>query len=117
MRNADKIKQLEKELGRYQKKVADQQKELREWKKKWEDLHESSKALSVAMDMNMAYLCEKYGEKKLDEDGSFLAYVLKIDGKALASAWERYEVHGGYDRSTGERIEFATLRDGKESSE
>ncbi len=61
MRNVDKIKTLEKELGRYQKKVADQQKEVMGLRAELELAMEGTKELNTVVDAIMAEITVAHG--------------------------------------------------------
>lgn len=87
MRNADKIKELEYELGRYKKMVADRDKQIKELKDEW---HGGMKDLSEYVDAYLIQMCLKYGYT--EENGEELLpncmALPRIDNKALMSKWK-----------------------------
>lgn len=88
MRNIDKIKELEHELERYKKKVADQQKEIARWK------YEADRAFSVHPIMNAAHarILLTFGEPDKDGDeiiGWHIHNMEKPDMELL----KEWEVH------------------------
>lgn len=68
MRNRDRIKQLEHELGRYQKKVGDQGKEINALKKQVAVFEIGAGQTHHAVNMVMARVCQTFGAEVLDED-------------------------------------------------
>jgi len=64
MRNIDKIKSLEHELGRYRKKVADQQKENDRLRAELDTAMQGTKELNVVVDSLMAEITVAHGEVK-----------------------------------------------------
>lgn len=83
-RNRDKIKRLEHELGRYQKKVGDLQKEITGLTKQLRAAEDGAHELGMVVDALMAGVSMKYGE--VMEDGAWemtvpLLNVREIGGK------------------------------------
>ena len=68
MRNVDKIKSLEKELGKYQKKVADQGKLLRKLRDELERSHAGAIQLQAAADGLLTAVALEFGEIVRDEE-------------------------------------------------
>lgn len=105
MRNVDKIKNLEKELGRYRKKVADQQKEIFGLRKQLVVTIEGSSEANKAVDAILAQAALKYGEKARDEEtGEELGWRLSIPMFSVAETLEQYEVKTRRDENTQEYI-------------
>lgn len=68
MRKSEEIKQLKHELGRYQKKVGDQSKEITRLTKGWKKADAALAAAHHAMNLIVARVCQTFGTEVLDED-------------------------------------------------
>lgn len=105
MRNVDKIKGLEKEMGRYRKKVEDQQKEIFGLRKQLVVTIEGYSEANKAVDAILAQAALKYGERARDEDTSEeLGWRLKIPMFSVSETLEKYEVRTRRDERTQEYI-------------
>lgn len=105
MRNIDRIKDLEKELGRYRKKVADQQKEIFGLRKQLVAAIEGSSEAHKAVDAILAQAALKYGERARDEEtGEELGWRLEIPVFSVSDTIDRYEVRTRRDDTTQEYI-------------
>ena len=98
MRNVDKIKRLEHEIGRYRKKVADDAKEKRELKDQLEAFQSGSNQVHM-----LVCMAQTYGVKVTDnETGEELGWRLELAQKPDTQLLQRYEVrtrageNGGY---------------------
>lgn len=118
MRNVDKIKGLEKELGRYRKKVADQQKENDALKKRMIQAMEGSAETNRAVDAILAQVALKYGEKARDEEtGDELGWRLSLPMFSVDEMMAQYEVRTRRDETTQEYIVGVMERGQKKSEE
>lgn len=118
MRNVDKIKNLEKELGRYRKKVADQQKEIFGLRKQLVVTIEGSSEANKAVDAILARVALKYGEKARDEEtGEELGWRLSIPLFSVSETLEQYEVRTRRDETTQEYIVGVMERAPKKAEE
>ena len=70
MKKRDEIKLLKHELGRYQKKVGDQSKEISALTKEARRLEVVNGAISRATDMILAQMCLTFGKEEEDADGA-----------------------------------------------
>lgn len=105
IRNVGKIKDLEKELGRYRKKVEDQQKEIDGLKKRQFDDLEGNKQINQAIDAILAQIALKYGELAMDEEtGEELGWRLSIPLFSVSETLERYEIRTRRDERMQEYI-------------
>lgn len=105
MRNVDKIKDLEKELGRYRKKVSDQQQEINMLRRRLDEAMDGAVEASRALDAILARAAVKYGERARDEDtGEELGWRLTLPCFSVADTLERYEVRARRDEETREYI-------------
>ena len=114
-RNVDKIKRLERELGRWQKKVADQQKEMERLRKVEAVAQAAISDFSRQMDGALGAAAMRYGEQALDPDtGALLGWRMPLPAFSLEE--QRYEVKtlrtegGGYlvivvDQTVGQEPE------------
>lgn len=92
MRNVDKIKSLEKELGRYQKKVADQQKELNRLEKLVQSQAEGADQVNILVDAILAAAAVRYGQAVEDDDGDVLGFRLELEDFELDKLREAWQV-------------------------
>lgn len=105
MRNIDRIKELEKELGRYRKKVADQQKRIDTLSNRLIRAMNGAEETGRAVDAILAQAALKYGERARDEDtGKALGWRLSLPLFSVAETLKRYEVRTRRDDKTKEYI-------------
>lgn len=98
-RNVDKIKRLEKEIGRYQKKVADQAKENEKLRQSLKLAHEGNAQTQRAVDALMAQAAITCGEKVMDEEtGTELGHSLSLPMFRVDDILARFEVHARRDK-------------------
>ena len=98
MRNVDKIKSLEKELGKYQKKVAYQGKLLRKLRDELERSHAGAIQLQAAADGLLTAVALEFGEIVRDEEtGAELGHRLTVPMFSLRERRQKYEVHARRD--------------------
>ena len=98
MRNADKIKALEKELGRYRKKVADQAKENAGLRQRLQDLYAGNAELQRSVDAILAMVALTYGEEAKDEETrASLGYRISISLFLVDDVLEKYEIRARRD--------------------
>ena len=98
MRNVDKIKNLEKELGRYRKKVADQEKMVQMLRKNLEAMHAGSTEIQRGVDAILGQTALTYGVSARDEEsGDELGYRLEIPMFSVDEVLARYEVRARRD--------------------
>lgn len=93
-RNRDKVKRLEHELGRYQKKVGELMKLNAQFSKRASGVAE----ISIATDALLAQVAIAYGEDAVDPDtGAVIGkrlMLLKFDAR---ETYRKYEVHARRD--------------------
>lgn len=77
MKNADKIKQQQKELGRYMKKVGDMQKEEAKLKAELQTAYDATLEMQTAMDAILSVLAKKYGTEE-KEDGNVIGWRIEL---------------------------------------
>lgn len=93
-RNVDKIKRLEKELGRWQRKAADQREKLEQLRQREADAREGVRQTGRLLDGILCALAIDVGERATDPDtGEALGWRLVLSGFALEELEEKYEVH------------------------
>jgi hypothetical protein len=68
MKKRDEIKLLKHELGRYQKKVGDQSKEIASLTKRWKEALSAMDGAHHAVNLIMARVCQTFGTEVQDED-------------------------------------------------
>lgn len=101
-RNVDKIKRLEKELGRWQKKVRDQRKELERLRQAEEDARQAVLGTGRLLDGILTALALHLGERAEDPDtGEALGWRLTVPGFDLAETEQQYEVRARRDSGGG----------------
>lgn len=94
MRNADRIRELEKEIGRRDKKILDQSRELEELRKEAAVLRKGSSEVQRAVDAILATVTLQYGVRAVDPDsGEDIGWRLAVPGFDVAGTLKRYEVH------------------------
>ena len=98
MRNIDKIRSLEAELGKYKKKVSDQQKLVSKLSGEVEQSRsalEEIQSLTDAILSNAAIAC---GEP-VEEDGKTIGYRLTIPAFSVQETLEKYKIGARKDES------------------
>lgn len=105
IRNVDKIKDLEKELGRYRKKVADQKKEIDALRKQLVVAIEGSSETNKAVDAILIIVALKYGDPIEDDDtGEEIGFRLSLPMFSVSETLEKYEIRTRRDETTQEYI-------------
>lgn len=103
MRNANKNKPLEKELGRYRKKVADQEKVIKGLEERAENAVEANREIHKAVDAILARLAVKYGERVKDEEtGEVIGFRVSVPAFSVDETLGQYEVRTRKDETAGE---------------
>lgn len=92
MRNIDKIKDLEHELGRYRKKINDQSIQMADLEAKVRLFEEGARQTNVLVDALMAAVAQKYGIVVRGEDDEAIGYRLELDDFAVDRMMDRFEV-------------------------
>lgn len=93
-RNRDKVKRLEHELGRYQKKVG----ELVEANAKLSQRAAGVAEISIATDALLAQVAIAYGEDAVDPDtGAVIGKRLMLPKFDARETYRKYEVHARRD--------------------
>lgn len=92
MRNVDRIKALNHELGRYQKKVADQDSWIRELEEKIRDREEGAYQVACLVDAVLAAVASSYGTPVMDDDDTIIGYRLELEGFELERMRELWQV-------------------------
>lgn len=117
-RNVDKIKDLEKELGRYRKKVADQKKTIIALNEQMDNARGCLAELSMDVDAILASTAILYGNEIPDGDtGEALGYRLIFPRFSPRDILSRYDVKTSTDKETGTYITEVTERKPAESEE
>lgn len=78
MRNVDRIKALEHELGRYRKKVADQQKAIDRMSEQVRTQAEGADQVGILVDAILAATASRYGTVVEDDDGNVIGFRLEL---------------------------------------
>lgn len=113
MRNIDKIKSLEKELGRYRKAVADRDKLLRKRGEELERAHAGALQLQAATDALISSIALAHGEEII-EDGERLGWRLTVQKFDVEEVRKGYEVQARRDEKTGDYIVGVVPRENQE---
>lgn len=114
MRNIDKIKRLEKEIGRYQKKVADQDKENTALRKRLQDFVAGNSEVNMQVDAILAQVSIIYGEDGKDPDtGEIIGRRLVLPLVDLRDVYSRYEVRARKDEAAQQYIIGVVPREAK----
>lgn len=92
MRNVDRIKQLNHELGRYKKKVADQDSRIRELEEQVVDREEGANQVACLVDAVLAAVASSYGTAVMDDDDTIIGYRLELEGFDLERMRELWQV-------------------------
>lgn len=104
-RNVDKIKRLEKEIGRYQKKIADQAKEEERLRRLLENAEAGALQTHRAVDAILAQTSITFGEVvRDDETGADLGHRLTVPTFRVAEILSKYQVRTRRDRESGAYI-------------
>ena len=104
-RNVDKIKRLEKEIGRYQKKVADQAKEKERLRRLLEIAEAGAIQTHQAVDAILAQTAITFGEVVKDEEtGAELGHRLTVPAFKVGEILGKYQVRTRRDEETGAYI-------------
>lgn len=109
MRNVDKVRHLEKEkasleheLGRWKKKVEDQQKELAYAMQELEEVRSGSYEVQEMVDSILTVATLRFGEKAFDPDepGKYLGVRMALPTFEVRAVREKYQIHARYDAET-----------------
>ena len=101
-RNVDKVRRLEKELGRWQKKVLDQRKELEKLRKTEETAREAALETGRLLDGILTALALTLGERAEDPDsGEALGWRLSVPAFTLEETETHYEIQARRDSGGG----------------
>lgn len=102
MRNVDKIKRLEHEIGRYRKKVADDAKEMRKLREQLEAFQRGNDQVHMTVNAILIRMAMEYGVRVTDDEtGDELGWRLEMQ-KPDVEMCSRFEVrtraneNGGY---------------------
>ena len=104
-RKIDKIKRLEKELGRYRKKSGDQARTIASLNEQLSGTDAAVRDLSGMVDAILIQTALTYGEDALDEEsGEKLGVRLRLPEYRVEDLLARYEVRARPDRQAGEYV-------------
>lgn len=95
MTNAQKIKELEKELGRYRKRAADDGATIKRLRTQLKGAEE----LGRAVDAVLAVAAVRFGEQITDEDGGVLGCRLELPPVKVDEVLHCWEVRARKDES------------------
>ncbi len=102
MRSVDKIKALEKELGRYKKKVADQSKTIRDLEKWAENAVEANMEIHKAVDAILARVAVGYGERAVDDEtGEEIGWRMVVPAFSVDETLKQFGVRTRKDEAAG----------------
>nr|WP_326184239.1 hypothetical protein [uncultured Oscillibacter sp.] len=105
MRNCDKIKALEKELGRYRKKASDQEKIIASQHESIMLAHKGAAEIQQGVDAIIAQTALTYGADVTDEEtGAYLGKRLALPAFSVDDILARYEIRARKDEKTKEYI-------------
>lgn len=99
-RNIDKIKELEYELGRWRKKAAKQQEQIRQLKSEAEDAWDMLRDISRVSDSVLCEVALKFGEQV---DGG---YRISVPMPSVSDIMREYDVSTGRDKEHGLYVVF-----------
>lgn len=99
-RNIDKIKELEYELGRWQKKAAEQQEQIKQLKSEAEVAWDGLRDLNHAADSILCNVALQFGEQ---EDGG---YKISIPMPSISDIMREYDVSTDRDKEYGLYVVF-----------
>lgn len=91
---------MDKELGRYKKKVADQQKLIKQLQAENQELVDEVKTTRLSMDCILAAIATQHGREET-EDGEILGWSLRIRVLDMLGMFKTYQVQA---RKDGEDI-------------
>ena len=104
-RNIDKIKRLENELGRYQKKVSDQEKVIRKLHGALAEADKGNRETQMLVDAVLTAAVIRLGETAKDPDtGEDIGWRLSLPQFSVREMREKYEIHARRDKEAGEYI-------------
>lgn len=104
-RKIDKIKRLEKELGRYRKKAGDQARQIASLNEQLSGTDAAVRDLSGMVDAILIQTALTYGEKVLDEEsGEGLGLRLRLPTFDAGDLLNRYAVRARVDEEAKEYI-------------
>lgn len=103
MKNVEKIKALEHELGRYRKKVADQAKELSSVRAELEDARAGSLEIQTVVDAVLTAITLEHGTSAADPDApdNALGWRLEVPMFSVPEMRRKYETHARRDEKAG----------------
>ena len=90
MRHIDEIKLLKREIGRYRKKVADQQKEIQRMKEREQSNMEGLKEMTQFCNALIIQTALSYGRRE-EEEGEVLGWRLELPALDVRALGEKYE--------------------------
>lgn len=94
MRNVDRIKELEREIGRREKKILDQARELEAAGKELEEFRAGSLEVQRLVDALLVVVAMDAGDQAGDQDsGERIGWRMTIPGFDVEEINARYEVH------------------------
>lgn len=101
-RNVDKIKRLEHELGRYKKKVSDQDVVLRKLHNELMDAHKGNQETQAAVDAVLTAVVLGHGvvAEDPDEPGKVLGWRLAVQHFTVNEMREKYEIRTRRDEES-----------------
>lgn len=99
-RNVDKLKRLKHELGRYQKKVADQSEEIKRLRKLLDQAEAGNQETQSLVDAVLTAAVLAYGEAAADPDApeKVLGWRLSLPVFSVREMREKYELHARRDK-------------------
>lgn len=92
VRNVDRIKDLEHELGRYRKKVEDQQKAIDRLNEQVRTQAEGADQVGILVDAILAATASRYGTVVEDDDGNVIGFRLELEDFELERMRKRWKV-------------------------
>lgn len=117
-RNVDKIKRLENEIRRYQKKVSDQANKEASLRRLLETAEAGAFQMHQAVDAILAQTALSFGEVVKDEEtGAELGHRLTVPAFKVDGILGKYQVHTRRDEESGAYIIGVVPRDGETEAE
>lgn len=115
VRNVDKIKQLEHEIGRRDKKISDQAKELEKLNRQLEQARAGSMEVQAVVDATLTAVVLARGVDAEDPDkpGTVLGKRMEIPAFNVKEMREKYEIHARRDEKGGLYVLGVVPREGK----
>lgn len=118
MRNVDRIKALENEVGRYQKKVSDQYKELCKLRGELEAANIGNQQTQAAVDAVLTATVIQHGEIAKDPDtGKEIGWRLSVPLFAVDDMRRKYEIHARRDMEKQTYVLGVALREVPDDTE